>query len=322
MGELTLAVETIELTKIYPGRGILNRTPDVTALDNVNLKIEAGKIYGLLGPNGAGKTTLIHVLAGVLLPTSGTAEVFGHDVIKEGRQVRSLINHGAGQGSLFWNLSPKENLLYYAKLYGIPNDEAVEKISNLLEFFGLKERTNIKAAYLSSGLKQRVKLIKTLLNDPKLLLLDEPTLGLDVDIARKIRAYIQELSDEKEMTILLTSHNMFEVDEMCDEIALIDNGRIVSIGTPDELKKQVSEFESLELSFSKYDGDPSSFLEDLVLRSTFRDGALVLHVDDIDSSIDAILRRLIEHKFVISSINTRRTTLEDVFLSLTGRGLK
>jgi len=115
---------------------------------------------------------------------------------------------------------------------------------------------------------------------------------------------------------------MYEADELCDEIALIDNGRIVSIGTPDELKKQISEFESLELSFSKYDGDPSSFLDDLVLRSTFRDGALVLHVSDIDSSIDAILRRLLSHKFVISSINTRRTTLEDVFLNLTGRGLK
>jgi len=319
---LTLAVETKELTKIYPGRGIFNKTPDVTALDHVNIKINAGKIYGLLGPNGAGKTTLIHTLAGVLLPTSGTAEVFGHDVVHEGRQVRSISNHGAGQGSLFWNLSPKENLLYYAKLYGLPNDEAVEKISTLLEFFGLKERTNIKAAYLSSGLKQRVKLIKTLLNDPKLLLLDEPTLGLDVDIARKIRAYIQELSSEKEMTVLLTSHNMYEADELCDEIALIDNGRIVSIGTPDELKKQISEFESLELSFSKYDGDPSSFLGDLALRSTFRDGALVLHVDNIDSSIDAILRRLIDHKYVISSIKTRRTTLEDVFLSLTGRGLK
>jgi ABC-2 type transport system ATP-binding protein len=227
---LTLAVETKELIKIYPGRGIFNKTPDVTALDHVNIKINAGKIYGLLGPNGAGKTTLIHTLAGVLLPTSGTAEVFGHDVVHEGRQVRSISNYGAGQGSLFWNLSPKENLLYYAKLYGLPNDEAVEKISTLLEFFGLKERTNIKAAYLSSGLKQRVKLIKTLLNDPKLLLLDEPTLGLDVDIARKIRAYIQELSDEKEMTILLTSHNMHEVDELCDEIALIDNGKIVSIG--------------------------------------------------------------------------------------------
>lgn len=319
---MTLAVETKELTKIYPGRGILNKTPDVTALDHVNIKIETGKIFGLLGPNGAGKTTLIHILAGILLPSSGTAEVFGHDVLHEGREVRFLINHGAGQGSLFWNLSPKENLLYYSKLYGLPNDEAVEKISTLLEFFGLKERTNIKSAYLSSGLKQRVKLIKTLLNDPKLLLLDEPTLGLDVDIARKIRAYIQEQSDEKDMTILLTSHNMHEADELCDEIALIDKGQIVSIGTPDELKKQISEFESLELSFSKYDGDPSSFLDDLVLRSTFREGSLVLHVSDIDSSIDAILRRLIDHKYVISSINTRHTTLEDVFLNLTGRGFK
>ncbi|WP_287583265.1 ABC transporter ATP-binding protein [Candidatus Borrarchaeum sp.] len=319
---MTLAVEIKNLTKIYPGRGILNKAPAVTALDDVNLEIKKGTIYGLLGPNGAGKTTLIHILAGVLLPTTGTAEVFGHDVVREAREVRSLSNYGAGQGSLFWNLSPKENLLYYAKLYGLPNSEAVEKINNLLEFFGLKERANLKSAYLSSGLKQRVKLIKTLLNDPKLLLLDEPTLGLDVDIARKIRAYIQELSHEKEMTILLTSHNMYEVDELCDEIALIDKGRIVSIGTPDELKKKVSEFESLELSFSNYDGDPSSFLDDLVLRSTFRDGALVLHVSDIDSSIDAILRRLLSHKFVISSINTRRTTLEDVFLNLTGRGLK
>jgi ABC-2 type transport system ATP-binding protein len=319
---LTLAVETKSLTKIYPGRGILNKAPAVTALDDVNLEIKKGTIYGLLGPNGAGKTTLIHILAGVLLPTTGTAEVFGHDVVREAREVRFLSNYGAGQGSLFWNLSPKENLLYYAKLYGLPNSEAVEKINNLLEFFGMKERANLKSAYLSSGLKQRVKLIKTLLNDPKLLLLDEPTLGLDVDIARKIRAYIQELSHEKEMTILLTSHNMYEVDELCDEIALIDKGRIVSIGTPDELKKQVSEFESLELSFSNDDGDPSSFLDDLVLRSTFRDGALVLHVSDIDSSIDAILRRLLSHKFVISSINTRRTTLEDVFLNLTGRGLK
>lgn len=322
MGELTLAVETKDLTKIYPGKGIVNRTPDVIALDKVSLKINTGAIYGLLGPNGAGKTTLIHVLAGILLPTSGTAEVFEHDVVREAQRVRELINYGAGQGSLFWNLTVRENLLYYSKLYGLPNDDAVEKIESLLEFFEIRERENLKAAYLSSGLKQRVKLIKALLNDPKLLLLDEPTLGLDVDIAKKIRVYIKKLSQEKEMTILLTSHNMMEIDELCDEIALIDLGKLVSIGPPNELKKKISSFESLELTFSKYNGDPSSFLNDLVLRSTFRDGALVLHVSDIDSSIDAILRRLIDHQFVISSINTRRTTLEDVFLSYTGRGLK
>lgn len=315
-------METQELTKIYPGKGIINRTPDVTALDEVSLKINTGTIYGLLGPNGAGKTTLIHVLAGILLPTSGTAEVFGHDVVREAQRVRELINYGAGQGSLFWNLTVRENLLYYSKLYGLPNVEAVEKIDNLLEFFEISERENIKSAYLSSGLKQRVKLIKALLNDPKLLLLDEPTLGLDIDIAKKIRLYIKKLSQEKEMTILLTSHNMWEIDELCDEIALIDEGKLVSIGAPEALKRQISQFESLELTFSKYNGDPSSFLQDLVLRSTFRDGALVLHVVDINASIDGILRRLIEHKFVISSFNTRRTTLEDVFLSLTGRGLK
>ncbi|MFX1519653.1 MAG: ABC transporter ATP-binding protein [Promethearchaeota archaeon] len=319
---MSLAVETQELTKIYPGKGIINRTPDVTALDEVSLKINTGTIYGLLGPNGAGKTTLIHVLAGILLPTSGTAEVFGHDVVREAQRVRELINYGAGQGSLFWNLTVRENLLYYSKLYGLPNVEAVEKIDNLLEFFEISERENIKSAYLSSGLKQRVKLIKALLNDPKLLLLDEPTLGLDIDIAKKIRLYIKKLSQEKEMTILLTSHNMWEIDELCDEIALIDEGKLVSIGAPEALKRQISQFESLELTFSKYNGDPSSFLQDLVLRSTFRDGALVLHVVDINASIDGILRRLIEHKFVISSFNTRRTTLEDVFLSLTGRGLK
>jgi len=319
---VSLAIQTKDLTKIYPSRGIFNRMPSVTALNKVNLKIQAGTIYGLLGPNGAGKTTLIHVLAGILLPTFGVAKIFGYDVVRETRKVRSLINYCAGQGSLFWNLTVFENLMYYAKLYGLLNAEAVEKIHSFLKLFEIEKRANSKAAYLSSGLRQRVKLIKALLNDPKLLLLDEPTLGLDVDIAKKIRTYIKHLSKEKEMTILLTSHNMYEVDELCDELALIDKGRIVAAGTPSELKKKFSQFESLELTFSKYDEDPSPLLQDIVIRSTFRDGTLVLYVTDIDASIDMILRRLIAHNFVISSINARRTSLEDVFLCLTGRGLK
>ncbi len=271
---MSLAVETYNLTKIYPKRGVFNRSPSITALKNINLKIKAGTIYGLLGPNGAGKTTLIHILAAILLPTSGTAEIFGHDVIRDSNRVKSLINYCSGQGSLFWNLSVRENLRYYSKLYGLRDVESFEKINTLLEFFEIEERSNVKTAYLSSGLKQRVKLIKALLNDPKLLLLDEPTLGLDVDMAKKIRAYIKQLSKEKEMTIVLTSHNMYEVDELCDELALIDQGQIVSIGTPTTLKKSISQLESLELTFSKYNGDPSSLLEDLVIRSTFRDGFL------------------------------------------------
>ena len=213
--------------------------PADEALRGASLQVPRGAIYGLLGPNGAGKTTLLSILATLLLPDGGSATILGHDVVREAFAIRRRLNMASGNASFVWSLRPAEVLAFYGRLYGLHGRALWRRVNELLERCELGPHRKTEYNELSTGLKQRLALAKALLNDPEVLFLDEPTLGLDPDVSIRIRAQIAELRRERGTTIILTTHYMREAEELCDRIAFIKGGRILAEGTADELKRQI-----------------------------------------------------------------------------------
>jgi len=227
-------ISTENLCRTYQTTtGIIRREKkEIIALDGVNLSIQSGELFGLLGPNGAGKTTMTRILATVLLPTAGTAHVLGLDVVKNAREIRPHIGivFGGDRG-LYWRLSGRDNLSYFATLYGIPQDKAQKRIQELLEMVGLGERANERVEGYSRGMKQRLHIARGLIHDPEILFLDEPTVGLDPVAAREQRKVITDLKKAGK-TIFLTSHYMFEIDALCDRVAILNQGKIIIEDSP------------------------------------------------------------------------------------------
>ena len=214
----------------------------VRAVDDVSLTIRRREILGVLGSNGSGKSTLIRLISTLLLPDVGTVKVFGHDVVREERRVQRLINRVSVEAAFFRKLSPMENLLYSARLYGISGAEAREQIRAILMRLGIKEdRIGQPLENMSRGMQQKVAIARAFLTAPILLLLDEPTTGLDPRSKQDVQVFVRQLRDTHDATILLTTHDMDEAEALCDRIAIIDGGRIVAQGTADELKRQVAE---------------------------------------------------------------------------------
>jgi ABC-2 type transport system ATP-binding protein len=208
------------------------------AVNSVNLSIRRGEIFGVLGPNGSGKSTLIRLIATLLVPDGGEIIVFGHDVAKEPMAVRRMINRVSVEASFFKKLSPMENLIYGARLYGVNAREAREQIKAILARLGLEEKNIYRPMEeMSRGMQQKVAIARAFLSSPILLLLDEPTTGLDPRSKHEVQAFVRELRDSHDTTILLTTHDMIEADELCDRIAIIDGGNIVALDTPENLKK-------------------------------------------------------------------------------------
>lgn len=222
--------------------GVTNgHKPAVVAVDHVSFTVKEGEIFGVLGPNGSGKSTLIRLLATLLLPDGGDINVFGYDVVKQPMEVQRLINRVSVEASFFKKLSPMENLIYGARLYGMGGSETRRRIVEILSRLGLEERAIYKPMEeMSRGMQQKVAIARALLSRPRLLLLDEPTTGLDPRSKRDVQDVVNELRDESGTTILLTTHDMVEADKMCDRIAIIDSGNIVALGTPVELKALIS----------------------------------------------------------------------------------
>jgi len=231
------AVETIGL-----GRVFRNRHSVVRALENVSLRVMRGEVFGLLGPNGAGKTTLVKILTTLLLPSSGKAYVLGYDVEKEANHIRPMINLVSGGDTPGYGLiTSRENLWFYSQLYGLDGRTAKQRIEELLDAVGLREVADEKLRNLSTGYRQRLNLARGLINEPKVLFLDEPTIGLDVVSARRIRRLVKEwVKGDGGRTVILTSHYMAEVEELCDRVAVLNHGRVLAVGTPEELKMLVS----------------------------------------------------------------------------------
>src|SRR5215216_4110064 len=234
-----------------------------TAVNGVDLQIERGEIFGLLGPNGAGKSTTIRMLCTLLEPTSGSAHVNGFDIVKQANDVRrSLGTVLAGERSIYWKLTGRENLEYFAALYHIPQAIAKTRVDELIERMELKERANELVEKYSTGMRQRIAISKALLARPPIILLDEPTLGLDPQAARRARELITELKAEGH-TILLTTHYMEEADQLSDRIGIIDQGKIIALGTPAELKQRIAQKDALRLEVAGWQPELADALQRL-----------------------------------------------------------
>ena len=231
MSEKKVIVRTDELRRTYRSKG-----KDIEALRGVSFEIFEGDVFGFLGPNGAGKTTTIKILSTLLSPTSGVAQVLGYNCFGQEKNIRKQINFVfGGERGLYWRLSAFENLMYFGDLYKIPNRILKKRVTELIKLVGLSGREHERVEGYSKGMKQRVQIARGLVNDPQVLFLDEPTLGLDPVGANDLRELIKDLRAQGR-TILLTTHYMQEADDLCNRIAIIDKGKILDIGTPEELK--------------------------------------------------------------------------------------
>jgi ABC-2 type transport system ATP-binding protein len=243
-----IALEVSGLTKRFvksdglrwPWKRNGNSRKSVVAVDGVSFQVRRGEVFGILGPNGSGKSTLVRCIATLLLPDEGHITVFGHDVLQEEMAVKQLINRVSVEASFFKKLTPMENLLYGARLYGLGAREARQRILKVLERLGLKKETVFRPMEeMSRGMQQKVAIARAFLTRPILLLLDEPTTGLDPRSKREVQTFMEELRDDHDATILLTTHDMQEADALCDRIAILDEGRIVALDTPAGLKDLV-----------------------------------------------------------------------------------
>ena len=326
-----LAIDARGLRRVYRAK-----PRDVTALDGVDLRVPPGELFGLLGPNGAGKTTLIKILTTLLLPTSGTARVFGFDVSTEAKRIRRIMNMVAGgEQSGYGLLNVREQLWMFSQFYGLGAREGWRRVDQLIEAVGLEEQRARKVSALSTGQRQLMNLVRGLLNDPWILFLDEPTLGLDVAAARQVRelvvAWCQAVPGR---TVLLTTHYMAEADELCQRIAIVDRGRLLAIGSPAELKRRVQRESIFRLELDRLDRGPSALAglpgvvsavpaspADAGTPAEPRTVALSLVLAD-DGALTGVVGALGGLGSRIVALQKSEPSLEDVFVELVGRGFE
>jgi ABC-2 type transport system ATP-binding protein len=319
------AVETKDLTRVFNPKK-KKEGKSVTALDSVDLRIEQGELFGLLGPNGAGKTTLLKILSTLLLPTSGKAYVAGFDVAKDFQEVRKRINMvSGGEVSGYGLLTVRENLWMFTQFYGIKSRVANERIDSLLEKFGMADKKNEKVRTLSTGMRQKMNVIRGFVTDPDILFLDEPTLGLDVNASRIIREYIVDwVKNGKNKTVLLTTHYMAEADQLCGRIAIIDNGKILVCDAPQKIKKLVKTSTTLSLDVSLM--MDKSRIRGVDKFTSFDDAEKdVTHLRFVlegDAPVSDILSELTRSGSKIISLQKTEPTLEDVFIKMVGKGFE
>ncbi|MBI5398771.1 ABC transporter ATP-binding protein [Candidatus Woesearchaeota archaeon] len=282
------------------------KTQDIKALQNVSFEVEQGEIFGLLGPNGAGKSTLINIMLNLLTPTSGSVLLLGE---KPGPRVLSRINVVAGGSEFHWALTPRDILSFYARIYQVTNfKERIAQLASLLKIHHLLDR---KFSWLSTGERLRVAFAKAMLNRPKLLLMDEPTLGLDPDIAKDVRAEIQRLNRETGMTILLTSHYMHEVEQLCSRIAFISKGKIVDIGEVKDVK--LKHFGTYEITATLDKKPQASWVSAHALR--VEENKIKATLKD-EESLSTLLAMIHESGYRINDIAIKKPTLEDYFIKV------
>ncbi len=324
--QLPLAIDVAGLRRVYDVK-----PKNVVALDGVDLEVAPGEFFGLLGPNGAGKTTLIKILTTLLLPSAGTARIFGFDVAIETRRIRRIMNMVAGgEQSGYGILTVREQLWMFSQFYGLGTREGWARVDELIEAVGLAEQRLQRVSTLSTGQRQKMNMARGLLNDPWILFLDEPTLGLDVSAARAIREQVLAWKAAiPGRTVLLTTHYMAEADELCERIAIVDRGRILAIGSPAELKRRVRRESIFRLTVDRLDGGPAALARlpgvvSAALASTTAPDAqditvnLVLHED---AALGGVVTALAGMRSQIRSLGKEEPTLEDVFVELVGRGL-
>lgn len=315
--------------KVKTNRGIFQRSniSEVTVVNNVSLKIEPGKIVGLLGINGAGKTTTIKMLSGMLQPTSGNIFMDDIDVVKNHKLIKKYINViTGGERNIYWRLTAKENLEYFGALYGLKKQELKNRIDYVLNLVGLTEVKDQEVEKYSKGMKQRLQIARGLINNPKYIFLDEPTLGLDINIAKEMRNYIRGLAQNEKKGILLTTHYMFEAEELCDYIYVIDKGKIIMEGTPKELKEKVkSNTEIIITTEDNIDNIKAgiiSFIDNNGEKLEFISEDSVNKIKYISNKHDIVglLNFITRYNISISDIKIKETNLEDIILEIISGG--
>jgi len=316
------AIEVEHLRRVYrPTIGVIRRkVKEVVAVEDVSFEVRQGELFGLLGPNGAGKTTTTKMLTTLLIPTGGTARILGYDVVKQAEALRSRIGFiFGGERGLYWRLSAIDNLRYFASLYHVDPEESKKRIPYLLELVGLADRGNEKVEGYSRGMKQRLHIARTLLHNPEVLFLDEPTIGLDPVGARELRQIIRNLQAENK-TILLTTHYMFEADALCQRIGVINHGAIIALDTPEGLKNLVRDLSVIELEV--FGVAPSMveqlrqqpYIETVSVEDRDQKQNLLVHSPRGSEAVSDVLNCL--NGLKIGKVVVREPTLEDAYVRL------
>ena len=327
---MNIAIKTVNLSRIYKIRNSKKSEPKkIIALQDVDLEIRRGELFGLLGPNGAGKTTLIKILTTLLAPSAGKAYVAGFDVDHAPGKVRQRINMvSGGESSGYGLLTVRENLWMFSQFYGIPSTQANLRIKQLLEIVGLTDRINSKSSDLSTGLRQKMNIVRGFMTDPEVLFLDEPTLGLDVGASREVRRFIRNwVENDPTRTILLTTHYMTEADELCDRVAIINKGRVLACGVPAALKRNLQREAIYRMEVSPLNSVPVEIFLSLPGVRKFvhhaKDGFSVLEmILDQDDVLSTIINTMAKENIHILNLQNREPTLEDVFVNLVGHSME
>ena len=310
---MTNVIETNQLTRKFGG---------LTAVDNLDITVESGEIFGFLGPNGAGKTTTISMLCTILKPTGGSAKVNGFDIVKEAMQVRRSIGIVFQDPSIDDRLTGRENLFMHANLYGVPTSQQKDRVESILKLVELEDRADDLMRTYSGGMRRRLELGRGLIHYPKVLFLDEPTVGLDPQTRDHIWTYIKELKETHDITIVLTTHYMDEADRLSDRIGIIDHGKLIALDTPQKLKDTL-EGDVITIKAARIDELTSLLSEKLGLtQSRIVDGTLEITVRGGKSLMPKVMEAATHGNFLVDSIQLREPNLEDVFLHYTGKNIR
>jgi len=307
------AIQVTDLTKRYD---------DFLALDSITFGVNKGEVFGLLGPNGAGKTTTLRLLTGLAKPTSGSALVADHDIVTESVEVRECVGVVPEVSNIYDEMSAWDNLIFASQLYGVPKDQRAKRATDLLELFGLYERRMDRVGTYSRGMKRRVTIAAALIHKPSILFLDEPTTGLDVQSSRMIRNLVKELN-RSGTTVFLTTHYIEEADQLCHQVAIIKQGKIVTVDSPEKLKTSIEEHQIIEVSFSQVAGLERRLTDLNFVSSVTQVGdKFRLHVEDTSAAVPLLVDFAKKSELKIISINTLKPSLEDAFVELTGIGVE
>lgn len=306
-------IETFDLTKKFNG---------LTAVDHVSFSVKESEIFGFLGPNGAGKTTTIKMLTTLLHPTKGTAKVCGFDIIKNRNEVRHNIGVVFQEPALDTELTGKENLDFHARMYGLEKEKRVSRIEEVLELVDLQDKKDVLVKHYSGGMKRRLEIARGLMHFPRVLFLDEPTLGLDAQTRRAIWEYIKKMNKEEKTTIFLTTHYMDEADFLCNRVAIMDHGKIVVVNTIPKLKNAIGN-DVITLSCSDLSKLKKAMeKEEWIKNIKQHENTLTLGVERGEEKIPLIVETAQKLNTRIKSISVRKPTLDDVFLHFTGRRIR
>jgi ABC-2 type transport system ATP-binding protein len=308
------AIETRDLTKDYDG---------LKAVDSLSLEIREGELFGLLGPNGAGKTTTLKMLSTLIKPSGGSAAIGGFDISRDKDRVREHIGMVFQDISLDIELTGRENLDFHARMYGMSKELRQERMMRVLKLVALEEKADTFVKYYSGGMQRRLEIARGLMHFPKVLFLDEPTLGLDAQTRRVIWDYIKKLGKEENMTIILTTHYMDEADYLCDRVGIMDKGRIVAMGNPEVLKDKVGE-DRISLEIKNPENISMERFRKLlwVKTASLRGSALELSAKGGEKRIPGLIEIARKDGVEVVSVSLRKPTLEDVFIHFTGRTIR